>query len=70
MYKGFQSSYYDSSEDEPVLDRNDYILYTPMVVIDCSYQSDLLKTGSVDVRLEIESTKNFPPNDRILFANI
>lgn len=60
MYSKFQSSYYDGSEDEPVLDRSDYMLYTPIVVIDCSYQSDLLKTGSVDVRLEIESVKNFP----------
>ena len=61
MYKGFQSSYYDGSEDEPVLDRSDYLLYAPIIVIDCSHQSDLLKTGSVDVRLEIESTQNFPP---------
>ena len=34
--------------------------YAPLCVIDCSKQNDNLKTGSVDVRLEIETTDNIP----------
>lgn len=62
MYSRFQSSYYYESNNEPVLDRITYISYTPLFVIDCSKQNDILKTGSVDVRLEIDTEENIPVN--------
>lgn len=62
MYSRFQSSYYYESNNEPVMDRVTYISYTPLFVIDCSKQNDILKTGSVDVRLEIDTKANIPVN--------
>lgn len=62
MYARFQSSYYYGSNNEPLLNRKNYMTYAPLIVIDCSKQNDILKTGSVDVRLEIETTQNIPVN--------
>lgn len=59
-YKRFQSSYYFGSNNEPMITCSDFMIYAPLCVIDCSKQNDLLKTGSVDVRLEIETTDNIP----------
>lgn len=59
MYTRFQTVYY-GKEAEPLLSKTDFLTYAPLVVIDCSKQNELLKTGPVDVRLEFESHENFP----------
>lgn len=61
MFARFQSSYY-GSVSQPIIDLNMFKTKTPLYVIDCSHQNDSIKTGSVDVRIEFETKKNFPPN--------
>lgn len=61
MYANFQSSYY-GKDPEPFLDKSEYILNAPLIVIDCSKQNESLKSGPVDIRLEFESTDPFPAN--------
>jgi len=59
MYSHFQSEYY-SKEEEPPLFRSEFLNYAPLAIINCSRQNELLKTGTVNVRLEFESYENFP----------
>lgn len=59
MYARFQSSYYGSSSPSPIMSRTAFDS-CPVFVIDCSKQSENLKSGPVDVRLEFESSTAFP----------
>ncbi|CAK1580906.1 unnamed protein product [Parnassius mnemosyne] len=52
-------SYYNCPAD-PLLDLSSFKEKAPLFVIDCSRQNDSLKTGPVDVRLEIECTTAIP----------
>lgn len=74
MYIKFRQSYYNSP-CEPTLDFAKFKEKAPLFVIDCSRQNDALKSGAIDVRLEIESSEDFPEktsaycliiNDRLL----
>jgi len=69
MYSRFQSSYYKGCDDQPCLDRDTFLEKTPLFVIDCSQQEETLKTGALDVRLEIQ-TKNNIPADTTAFCLI
>lgn len=69
MYSRFQSSYYIGSEDQPCLDKFTFQEKTPLIVIDCSKQVETLKTGSLDVRIEIQTTKDIP-KDTIAYCLI
>ena len=59
MYCRFQTVYY-GKEAKPLLSKTEFLNDAPLVVIDCSKQNELLKTGPVDVRVEFESHANFP----------
>lgn len=60
MFVRFQSVYYDREDECPAYSLSDYKKKVPLFVIDCSRQSEVLKTGAVDVRLEFETKKNIP----------
>lgn len=62
LYSSVQSSYYLGSDDQPCLDRSTFLSKTPIFVVDCSKQLDTFKTGSLDVRLEIQTKKDIPAN--------
>lgn len=62
MYASFQNSYYNTYQSLPYVSFADFKNKCPMVVIDCSKQSESIKKGPVDVRLEFESEKDFPAN--------
>ncbi len=59
MYTNFQNSYY-GKDVEPILSKESFINYIPLVVLDCSKQNESLKNAPVDVRLEFETKDNFP----------
>lgn len=61
MYANFRQSYYNSCID-PLLNLDTFLKKAPLFVIDCSRQNDTIKTGPVDVRLEIESSEDIPEN--------
>lgn len=62
MYTQFQRTYYNQEGSSALLSWSKFLDEAPLIVIDCSKQSEALKTASVDVKLEFESTENFPPN--------
>lgn len=53
QYAKFHQSYY-GRRPEPLLGFTDFKKKAPLYVIDCSRQVDCLKSGPIDVRLEIE----------------
>ena len=59
MFAHFQASYYEKNI-EPILNLENFKNKAPLIVFDCSKQSELLKSAPVDVRLEFESRNNFP----------
>ena len=61
MYNNFRYSYYGVRDGEPLMDRKKFSS-SPFVVLDCSKQNESVKTGAVDVRLELETAENFPTN--------
>lgn len=62
LYSRFQSSYYAGSDDQPCLSKNTFLSKSPMFVIDCSKQVDTLKTGTLDVKIELQTSADFPTN--------
>lgn len=61
-YSKFQSSYYAGSDDQPCLSKKDFVEKIPLFVCDCSKQSESVKSGTIDVRLEIETSSAIPAN--------
>jgi len=61
MFARFQTSYYGKNPS-PVVDLENFKSKVPLYVVDCSKQNDTIKSGSVELRLEFESTTNFPDN--------
>ena len=58
-YAAFQSSYYGIQGSNPL--QNMGLFKTcPVFVIDCSHQIEDIKTGSVDVQIELEANEKFP----------
>lgn len=61
QYARFQQSYY-GRRSEPMLSCEEFKNKAPLFVIDCSRQNETLKTGPIDVRVELESSIEFPEN--------
>lgn len=62
-YLDFQKSYMFKASSEPILDFEQF-KEKPLFVIDCSKHADSLKPSTVDIKLEIKSSKNFPAGTR------
>lgn len=61
-YSKFQSSFYSGSDDQPCLSKKDFFDKIPLFVCDCSKQAESMKSGTLDVRLEIETASAIPAN--------
>lgn len=62
LYTMFHSSFYSVGKTSlPLLSFQQFKDKAPITVIDCSRQSEILKSGPVDIRLEFESSNAFPP---------
>ena len=63
MYTEFQKTYPGKSTSEPLLD---FVGFSSraLFVIDCSKQNESLKSNTIDVKLEFQSSDNFPDDTR------
>ncbi|XP_073979891.1 uncharacterized protein [Rhodnius prolixus] len=61
MYQKFQMSYY-AKENEPILSKEQFRDEAPIIVIDCSRQSEAIRSSSVDIRIEMEASETFKPD--------
>ena len=62
MFLKFQCSYYGKHKSESIISRGDFKSKSPLIIFDCSCQTESIKFGPVDVRLEFESRVNIPDN--------
>ena len=62
MYVNFLGSYYGrkSGGYQSALSRKEFLDSNFIVAIDCKYQNESIKSGSVDIRLEIETMTTVP----------
>jgi len=59
-YAEFQKSYYEREYSEPLLSKNIYQQFVPIIVVDLSRQNDNVKSSTVDLRIEFETDKAIP----------
>lgn len=59
MYTRFQKSYYQHDYPSCTLDFEKFKTLSTLFVIDCSKQADTIKSGPVDVRVELQASSNF-----------
>jgi hypothetical protein len=61
MYANFQKTYYNRDFTSPIINHGDFCRHYPLFVFDTSRQNDRIRdNASVDVRLEIETSKAIP----------
>lgn len=60
-YFDFQRSYY-GKQPEPLLSKQQFLDYAPLLVFDCAHQTEPLKSGTIDLKIEIETSDNIPEN--------
>lgn len=65
-YTDFQNSYYsrEAHECAPLLNYNEF-KDLPVFVIDCTYQPEAVKSSTVDLKIEFQTTKDFPTTTRV-----
>lgn len=61
MYTRFQESYY-STCPQRLLTKEEFKANAPLIVLDCSKQSESIRSTQVDIRLEMEATSDFRAN--------
>ncbi|XP_050065080.1 uncharacterized protein LOC126554006 [Aphis gossypii] len=59
-YTDFQKSYYERDYSEPLLSKNVFQTYVPIVVVDLSHQNDNVKASTIDLRVEFETDTVIP----------
>lgn len=60
-YLNFRAQYYGRFEDEPLFDYAEY-KKCPIFVINCTKQNEGIQNTVVDIKLEIEASKDFSAN--------
>lgn len=64
MYANFSSSFFGKN-GKPLLTKSEFLNHAMIFPIDCSRQSENLNQSSVDLRVEIEASENFPANTAV-----
>ncbi|KAL6416751.1 hypothetical protein ACFW04_013174 [Cataglyphis niger] len=62
MYSKFRKTYYGCDKDQALFNLVKFKTFGPIVVIDCSRQNELIKSATVDVRIEFDCKENVPSN--------
>ncbi len=60
MYLQFQRTYYGRKDYNVTIPRKEFLSSQMLIVFDCSHQNDSIKTGPVDIRIEIETATSVP----------
>jgi hypothetical protein len=64
MYSKFQNSYYNRNET-PLLTPLDFVTKAPIIVVDLSYQNEMVKSGPIDVRVSAELSRTSSENTQL-----
>lgn len=58
MFKNFKYSYY-GKEGKPLIDYNDFLNKYPIIVIDCSKQSEIIKGSTINIKINFQWWDSF-----------
>ncbi len=58
MFKNFKYSYY-GKDGKPLVDYNDYVSKYPLIVIDCSKQSEVIKGSTINIKINFQWWDSF-----------
>lgn len=58
MFKNFKYSYY-GKDGKPLIDYNDFLNKYPIIVIDCSKQSDVIKGSTINIKINFQWWDSF-----------
>lgn len=61
-FNEFKKSYHNNLSEVDTISMDEFKSSCPFHIIDCEYQNEMLKSGSIDVRLEFEASKNVADN--------
>ncbi|XP_050544238.1 uncharacterized protein LOC126907172 [Daktulosphaira vitifoliae] len=61
-YVNFQQTYYERRKSKPLFNKEEFLKYGPVFCIDCTRQKDDVKTSTIDLRIDFESSSKFPEN--------
>lgn len=61
MYLKFQYNYY-FRDAQPLLTRENFKTMAPIIVLDVTHQNESVKSGPIDIRIELKTFKNIPKN--------
>ena len=64
MFKDFKYSYY-GKEGKSLIDYNDFITKYPIIVIDCSKQSEIIKGSTINIKINFQWWEAFVPESII-----
>ena len=67
MFRQFKSSYYDKNFDDtlPLIDYNTFLTKYPLIVINCSYQPNVIKQSLINVKILFNWRDNLPASTTI-----
>lgn len=51
MYKSFMQSYYNNTDDDPLVDYDHFLSDYPIIVIDCSHQPSVIKESLISIKI-------------------
>jgi hypothetical protein len=58
MYASFQRSFYGKNCSNVILSKEAFKTKAPLIVIDCSHQPENVKTGAIDMKIELQFSEN------------
>ena len=61
-FNEFKKSYHNNSSEVDTISMDEFKSSCPFHIIDGEYQNEMLKSGSIDVRVEFEASKAIPDN--------
>lgn len=60
IFLNFQKSLYHHDIPEPFVTPSYFLSRVPLIIINICYQSEIVKQGDVDIKLEFVTSKNIP----------
>lgn len=60
MYAKFRKTYYKNNSEVSMITKPEFKDKLPIFVIDCSHQNEAIKSGTVDVKIDLEFKNNIP----------
>lgn len=58
MFLNFQKCFYDKTTSSTIISKNDFKTKSPLIVFDCSNQPETVKSGAIDLKIDLMFKEN------------